>query len=177
MKNTSWKDVAELIGMTAIVLSLLFVGLQIRQSQQLATEERINNSNERQNAIRELISANPDVWEKACLGEPLESVERILAAKMFDAWLDHVVGEYELRTYGVRQSDDARKKVVEEIAAQLWRYPGLSELSASRSDWQSSAVETQSGSGELGRLIRARIKELESSGIKREGDIAWCGRT
>ena len=44
--------------MTAIVLSLLFVGLQLRQSQQVAVEEVISYSNERQNAIRELIVAN-----------------------------------------------------------------------------------------------------------------------
>ena len=71
--------------MTAIVLSLLFVGLQLRQSQQLAVEEGINYSNERQNAIRDLIVANAEIWQKACAGEPLDPVSRIIAAKIFDA--------------------------------------------------------------------------------------------
>ena len=36
MKNTSWKDIAELIGIAAIVASLIFVGLQMRQTHEIA---------------------------------------------------------------------------------------------------------------------------------------------
>ena len=36
MKNTDWKETAELIGIAAIVASLIFVGLQMRQSHQIA---------------------------------------------------------------------------------------------------------------------------------------------
>ena len=36
MKKTNWKDIAELIGIAAIVASLVFVGLQMRQSQEIA---------------------------------------------------------------------------------------------------------------------------------------------
>jgi hypothetical protein len=36
VKNTSWKDIAELIGIAAIVASLVFVGLQMKQSQDIA---------------------------------------------------------------------------------------------------------------------------------------------
>ncbi len=36
MQKTGWKDIAELFGIAAIVASLLFVGLQMKQSQQIA---------------------------------------------------------------------------------------------------------------------------------------------
>jgi len=36
LKPTNWKDIAELIGITAIVASLIFVGLQLKQSQEIA---------------------------------------------------------------------------------------------------------------------------------------------
>ena len=36
MKPTTWKDIAELIGIAAIVASLLFVGLQMQQQQEIA---------------------------------------------------------------------------------------------------------------------------------------------
>lgn len=36
MKKTDWKDTAELVGIAAIVASLVFVGLELRQSQQIA---------------------------------------------------------------------------------------------------------------------------------------------
>jgi hypothetical protein len=41
LKNLSnWKDIAELIGITAIVASLLFVGLQMKQSQDIAVADQ-----------------------------------------------------------------------------------------------------------------------------------------
>jgi len=36
MSSTSWKDTAELIGIAAIVASLVFVGMQMRQDQEIA---------------------------------------------------------------------------------------------------------------------------------------------
>ena len=39
MKSSNWKDVAELVGIAAIVASLLFVGLELRQSQAIALSE------------------------------------------------------------------------------------------------------------------------------------------
>ena len=40
MKSTSWKDIAELIGIAAIVASLIFVGLQMQQSQEIAVADQ-----------------------------------------------------------------------------------------------------------------------------------------
>ncbi len=46
MSSGHWKDIAELIGITAIVASLIFVGLQMQQSQEIAMgaqyQERAN---------------------------------------------------------------------------------------------------------------------------------------
>ena len=39
MRKADWKSIAELIGIAAIVASLLFVGLQMRQSQEIAIAE------------------------------------------------------------------------------------------------------------------------------------------
>lgn len=36
MKFSQWKDIAELVGLVAIVASLIFVGLQLKQSQDIA---------------------------------------------------------------------------------------------------------------------------------------------
>ena len=39
MKDTDWKDIAELVGIAAIVASLLFVGLQMQQDRHLVRAE------------------------------------------------------------------------------------------------------------------------------------------
>lgn len=40
MKNTDWKGIAEIIGIAAIVASLIFVGLQMRQAQEIAVADQ-----------------------------------------------------------------------------------------------------------------------------------------
>lgn len=39
MRKTDWKDIAELVGIVAIVASLVFVGIQLRQDRTLARAE------------------------------------------------------------------------------------------------------------------------------------------
>ena len=39
MKSTNWKHIAELVGIAAIVASLVFVGLQMRQSREIALSQ------------------------------------------------------------------------------------------------------------------------------------------
>ena len=46
MKSTNWRGVAELIGVVAIVASLLFVGLQLKQSQEIAIATQYQNRTE-----------------------------------------------------------------------------------------------------------------------------------
>jgi len=40
MKTTDWKHITELVGITAIVASLIFVGLQLKQSQEIAVGDQ-----------------------------------------------------------------------------------------------------------------------------------------
>ena len=56
MNKTDWKDVAELIGIAAIVASLVFVGLQLRQEQVIARTELASVSAEIKNQINYKIS-------------------------------------------------------------------------------------------------------------------------
>lgn len=39
MKSVNWKDIAEFIGISAIVASLVFVGLELRQTREIAISE------------------------------------------------------------------------------------------------------------------------------------------
>ena len=53
MTNTNWKDVAELVGIAAIVASLVFVGLQMRQDHVFARSELGAGSFESLAALRQ----------------------------------------------------------------------------------------------------------------------------
>ena len=56
MKITNWKVVAELIGIAAIVASLIFVGLEMRQQQVLARAELSSASFDYMRSVRQSFS-------------------------------------------------------------------------------------------------------------------------
>ena len=78
MKSRDWKDIAELIGITAIVASLIFVGLQMKQAQEIGNAERrmmrVANEIEVQNAINEHV----DIWVTGLSGQELSETETVI---------------------------------------------------------------------------------------------------
>jgi hypothetical protein len=61
MRKPEWRELVELVGIAAIVASLLFVGLQLKQSQEIAIADQYQ---ERANAANEVLLAfmeSPDV--------------------------------------------------------------------------------------------------------------------
>ena len=73
MRESNWKDIAELVGISAIVVSLVFVGMQLKQSQQLAWGDSVLTM--RANLIEEgaLQAAHINIWIKGNAGEELNA--------------------------------------------------------------------------------------------------------
>ena len=101
MKSENWKDVAEILGIAAIVASLIFVGLQMKQSQDIAIAQqyqdrsasalewylaRMQSDSAMDLAAQRLDAENP--YEKSTMGIQLSlgtSDPRMLA----QAYLEH----------------------------------------------------------------------------------------
>ena len=83
MAQKSWKEIAELIGLTAIVASLVFVGMQMKQSQQLAFAEsaQIMRANDIEQGSLE--AQHIDVWLRGNSGEELNREERAIYEILF----------------------------------------------------------------------------------------------
>jgi hypothetical protein len=75
MKPAGWKDIAELIGIVAIVASLLFVGMELQQQQRMAVNEAGFNLVENGREVTNTIIEHADIWLKGNAGEELERVE------------------------------------------------------------------------------------------------------
>ena len=82
MKSANWKDVAELIGISAIVASLVFVGLQMKQAQEIAlSEARISiliNAIESHSSINE----HAGIWAKGNAGSELDDMESVIYSNL-----------------------------------------------------------------------------------------------
>lgn len=75
MLSENWKGIAELLGITAIVASLVFVGLELRQSQRIAFAEQEGAQVADFLALDTLLSSNAGLIQKANSGANLTNIE------------------------------------------------------------------------------------------------------
>ncbi len=69
MTKQNWKYLAELIGVAAIVASLLFVALQMRQAQDIAYSELDVSLLSIQAESANLIATNSEIWVEGNAGD------------------------------------------------------------------------------------------------------------
>lgn len=71
LNKVDWKGTAELIGLAAIVASLIFVGLQMRQDQGIAQAQALVDASAVVTDLNQFIENNKEVWIKGLDGAEL----------------------------------------------------------------------------------------------------------
>ena len=82
MKKANWKVVAELVGILAIVGSLLFVGIQLRQEQTIAFAEINQSAVESYVSINAFIAEHAGVLVRSNAGEQLTDEEALIINRL-----------------------------------------------------------------------------------------------
>ena len=77
MKDKNWKGIGELIGIAAIVGSLIFVGLQVRQDQQIAIAATFSTAIEATSNLATLIENTSETWRTGFDGGDLSAADEI----------------------------------------------------------------------------------------------------
>jgi len=177
MQSASLKEIVEIIGIAAIVGSLIYVGFQLEQSEQIGISDAVANRNERRNALRTQIIENAEVWHKACAGESLEPDERHVAAAIYDTYSVNLVSSWITSRGGLINSDLLQRQIIYGAAMQLWAFPGLEKLEQARTSIEELRGITDRGgtTSALFQRINNRLAELNESGVQPDVDIALCG--
>lgn len=102
MKTSDWKSIAELVGIAAIVASLVFVGVQLRQDRQIAYAEAVADLLENRLETRSIISEYAHVLAKGNSGADLDEAESMIIRNIVQSerdriflltWRTQVIGE------------------------------------------------------------------------------------
>jgi hypothetical protein len=122
MKSSSWKIIVEFVGVSAIVASLLFVGLQMRQAQEIALGDGDLALLSSRIEINSAMNEHARIWVRGNSGEVLSEEERLIFENL-------VSSENELAFFASLQllrlgSSDAARTVRHDFAAFLHRNPG-----------------------------------------------------
>ena len=127
-----WRKILELAGVLALVMSLIFVGLQMRQTNDIAYMELDTAMVGTAVDIAELIATNSDVWVKGLAGEELTASEDAIFTETIAAMnLRIVVLDAQATQLG---RDDIGSLVRRDWAAFLHQNPGARRAWLSRED-------------------------------------------
>ncbi len=77
MKKVDWTGTAELVGLAAIVASLIFVGLQMRQDQEIAEAQAYIDASAVLTDLNQHIENNKEVWIKGLDGAELSLADKL----------------------------------------------------------------------------------------------------
>jgi len=78
MIGMNWKNLVEAAGVTAIVASLVFVGMELRQSQEIAKAEIGMAALAAQIEMNNQMAERPDVWRRGRVGEELSDDDQMV---------------------------------------------------------------------------------------------------
>ncbi len=114
MSFKKFNEVAELLGMVAIVASLIFVGLQLRQSQRIALAEIEAANSSASIELASLLSDHSEAWVRGIAGEELEDSDAEVFKSIVITLADiaysqqeqfRLLGDYELADAVVHELD------------------------------------------------------------------------
>ncbi len=176
MDSNRLNDRLQILGMLGIIASLVFVGLQLKQTDEIASIEGQESAVQRHYDMLSLMAGNADVWQRGCIGEELSATERAQFAKIFTVYANNNFAGWrrlELTNYRATGS----KSSINSFAANIHRYPGFAAAYSSQLAWDIL------GTGDLGNtygkyrwLVSERVEELARIEPEPHYDAEWCGR-
>ena len=163
MKRTNWKDILELIGIAAIVASLLFVGLQMKQDQEIAQAQAIVDASAVVTELNQFIVTNREVWIKGLDGAELSVEENLTFRALCRANYLRKISHWErARRLNVGNPD----LIIQSFAYEIFIYPGLrryfGEVIDSFQERRSAFQHTSSDEG-FTTAVATSLAELDSN--------------
>ena len=125
MRKIEWKGVAEIVGVTAIVGSLIFVGLQIRQEQNVAVSQIFQTTLAAEVEVHIAMAEHSEVLVKARNVDELNDAERLAVEELIDMWSARAFFEY---ASARRIDDGVWSGPINAFAFMLYDNPGLQQL-------------------------------------------------
>jgi hypothetical protein len=154
MNSVKLREWLEIIGILAVVASLVFVGIEIRQTSRAALEESFVGDLGTMIALEEIVVENSDVWLRGCRAEELNDVERVQFTRMY-----HMHEFLFFMRWLQRRSDDRQHGL--EPVSQQGTAAGMGSawcLAAARTRPHAIPALARAGRSSGGRISRVRTR-------------------
>jgi len=159
MTREQWKDLLEAIGFVALIASLVFVGLQIRQDHTIARAQDAADFDDTMIEYARVINENRDVWVKGLEGAELSTLDQVAFESVaFTVW-QKFNGLY-LRNQ-ILGDDAVLGGAARQIASEMFVYPGLRKYFLARCAHRESMGQIVSFCDD----IRTQLKALDDGAL------------
>ena len=160
MRSAKWKGIAELIGIAAIVGSLIFVGQQLRLDRTIAQSENSLQYVDTQVSLSQLIAENAQVWLAGLSGQELAELDALIFRQIAYAVEQKYNSRYLRSVGGLRSGSEG--KVAVEFAQDLYAHPGLRRFVLNK--W-SGESEIYGDSLPIHRAVKEILEKIENGEI------------
>jgi hypothetical protein len=163
----------QILGILGVIASLIFVGIQVRQTQSIGEGESATSFIEAVAATRGLVAAHADIWVRGCKGEELSDSERAEFAHIVRAYNQVQYFAWLATRNGILEMDGS--EITYAVAANIHRYPGFARMHESIRAWAKLGGYSHDSVGIYASEISAQVAELQKSDPQPEYDAALCG--
>ena len=174
MNSAKLNDWLQVIGIFALVASLIFVGLQMKQTQEIGQGEAAVYILESSNMFRDTVIDNAEVWRSGCMDEELSEGDQTRFANMYSSYIATVYWLWLANDIGVIQFDAG--SFTGAFAANIHRYPGIAKISTSKGQWSTEGSRIDLiGLERFTAAVQTRLAELREIEPKPVSNADWCG--
>ena len=176
MDSAKLNDWMQVIGIFAVVASLVFVGLQMKQAQEIATVELLNDAGSAARETAALLTDNADSWYAGCSGDELSGEDQLRFAHTHKALTLIAYTTWRRYAHTDITSVDGQS-VINAYAANMHRYPGFRSMRESTDKWDINGRQYRDDYIDYWlNAISKRISELEQLEPEPDAPLEFCGR-
>ena len=171
-RSVNWRYFAEAIAVLSVVLSLIFVGYELRLSRTAATQEGLGDSADLNLAAFSLMLEHSDIWRRGCLGEELTPEERSIFSNVFGAIEHRAFITWNRAGLGLTNANPAR--FARTFALNRLRYPGFNQMWLDSNKAFSTNLSIDGGGWQT--AVETEYQSLINQDALSDYDVAFCGR-
>ena len=166
------KLLVDILGIFAVVASLIFVGIEVRQSGRAAMEDSFTGDLANMIPVEELVLENADVWLRGCRGEDLSEVEQMQFTHIYHLYEFSYFMRWLRGTQGVAAAND--ELTIDNMAWNLYRSKGLQREWDLHGTWRPH-VPDERPFQQWRTLVEARVAEYPEFEPEPIDNVFRCG--
>ena len=168
-----WRALGELAAVISVVLSLAFVGLELRINRQVAITESFGSAAGTTVAISGFLASHASTWRRGCASEELSKDEEVIFGSLVQAIDRHFFYRFNRVRDGIIVGNERRWPAL--IARNRVLWPGFDRKWIEIVQSGGGSFDSSSSSGSYNQIVEEEYNLLKTQLSPDSFDASLCG--